>query len=214
MSRFFNRVDGRKILLEAVSVALLGIALGFVANYLSPRGLGLAHDYFPGRPLDPDAVVSGKVPNGQPAVQPNSKQEPKQGTESPAVLRLKQNGLQMVDAAQIWELYNDPRYQQQIIVFIDARDDRHFAEGHIPGAHQFDHYHPEKFLGTIFPLCQAAEKVVVYCNGGDCEDSEYAAIMLKDAGIGKEKLFVFVGGITEWRAKKHPIETGIQSGAE
>jgi rhodanese-related sulfurtransferase len=49
---------------------------------------------------------------------------------------------------------------------------------------------------------------VVYCNGGECEDSEFAAIMLRDAGVPREMLFVFAGGIVEWKAAGLPVETG------
>ena len=48
----------------------------------------------------------------------------------------------------------------------------------------------------------------MYCHGGDCEDSEFAAIMLKDNGIAKEKLFVYGGGITEWTDHGLPVEIG------
>jgi|SRR5215471_6015296 len=211
MSRFFNRADGKKILKEATLVAILGISFGYLANYFSPKGLGLSHNYFPGNTRS----------SNPPATETNSKTPPPNfgtngntvsASESPAALRLKQNGLQMVDAAQMFQLFNDPRYGQHLVVFIDARDDKHYAEGHIPGAYQFDHYHPEKYLATIFPVCQSAEQVIVYCNGGDCEDSEYAAIMLRDAGIPNQKLFVYSGGITEWTAKKFPLETGAQPG--
>jgi rhodanese-related sulfurtransferase len=107
------------------------------------------------------------------------------------------------------ELFHDPRYAQNQVVFIDARNDDEFQEGHIPGAHQFDHFHYEKFLPTIVPLCQAAQQIVVYCGGGDCELSEFAATMLaNDLGVAKEKLGVYGGGMNEWKSKGLPIETG------
>jgi rhodanese-related sulfurtransferase len=210
MSRFINLTDGKKILKEAVLVAILGISFGFLANSISPKGLGLSHNYFPGKTSGSNSSASetnSKTPLPNIGTSTNTNLE----SESPAAQRLKQNGLQMVDAMQMMQLYKDSRYGQHLIVFIDARDDKHFAEGHIPGAYQFDHYHPEKYLGTIFPVCQSAEQVVVYCNGGECEDSAYAAIMLRDAGIPNQKLFVYSGGITEWAAKKLPLETGDHS---
>jgi rhodanese-related sulfurtransferase len=57
-------------------------------------------------------------------------------------------------------------------------------------------------------------KVVVYCNGGECEDSEFAAIMLRDAGVPREALFIYAGGITEWKAQRLPMEAGARRSGE
>jgi len=91
---------------------------------------------------------------------------------------------------------------------INARDEQHYREGHIPGACEFDPYHPEKYFATVLPVCQAAEQIVLYCNGGDCDDSESAAITLRDVGIANQKLFVYTGGITEWTTNGLPVEIG------
>jgi len=113
-----------------------------------------------------------------------------------------------VDNARVVELFHDPRYAQNLVVFIDARGDKEYEEGHIPGAHQFYHLQFEKYLSTIVPLCQAAQQIVVYCGGGDCELSEFAATMLaNDLGVPKEKLSVYGGGMNEWKDKHLPIET-------
>ena len=54
-----------------------------------------------------------------------------------------------------------------------------------------------------------------YCNGGDCDDSEHAAIMLRDSiGIPKEKVFVYGGGITEWATNGLPIELGPRNSGQ
>lgn len=65
----------------------------------------------------------------------------------------------------------------------------------------------------MLPVCQAAAAVMVYCTGGDCEDSEYAAISLGKAGIANEKLYVFKGGITEWTSNSLPVKTGARINA-
>ena len=125
-----------------------------------------------------------------------------------AVARLKEKGLQAVDGPEAMQLFRDPQYELESIVFIDARDDRHYQEGHIPGAYQFDRYYPEKHLPAVLPACLNARNIVVYCTGGNCEDSEFAALMLKEAGVPQERLAVYVGGMTEWIAKAWPVEVG------
>ena len=124
---------------------------------------------------------------------------------------LAEKGLQGLESDKAEQLFQDPRYQSDQIIFIDARDDKHFDEGHIPGAYQLDRFRPEAYLPAVLPACTRAEQVVVYCNGGACEDSLFAAEMLRDNGLVKnEKLFVYTGGIADWQAKGRPVETGAR----
>lgn len=191
----------KKVLFEALFVAAAGVIVAFAANALSPRGLKLSQDYFHGETLPvPRAKATGTAPASSTNATPDA-----------VVARLVEKGLQVVNGGQVSELFHDPLYQQGAIIFIDARNDEHYQGGHIPGAYQFDNYHPENYMGTIFPLCQAAQKVVVYCNGGNCEDSQFAALTLRDAQIPNEKLFVYTGGITEWTNRGHEVEIGARN---
>ena len=188
----------KRVLLEALLVVAVGAAVAFAANALSPRGLKLTEDYFHGETLP------------VPRTGTNRTTIVASGTNSadPVVARLKEKGLQVVNAEQAAELFHSALYQEGGIIFIDARNDEHYQGGHIPGAYQFDNYHPENYMGTVFPLCQSAQKIVVYCNGGNCEDSQFAALTLRDAQIPNEKLFVFTGGITEWTNRGNAVELG------
>jgi rhodanese-related sulfurtransferase len=192
----------KSIFLEALVVAIVGSVLAFAGNALSPRGLSLGRNYFPAPPSHSSHLA-------YPAT--NSPALPGTITDSSAAVaaRLKAEGLQFLDDNQTLALFNDLARLENKIIFIDARDEPHFKEGHIPGAYQFDRYHPENYLVMIVPVCQQAEKIVVYCTGGECEDSEFAARFLKDdLQIPAEKLFVYGGGITAWKTAKRPIETG------
>lgn len=191
----------KKVLLEAVLVGLVGAVLAFAANALSPYGLKLNRNYFPGdtpgkiEPVGPRAATGTNQTTGAAGKSLREK--------------LNEKGLSLVDNAKMVELFHDPRYAQNLVVFIDARGGEDYEKGHIPGAHQFDHFHFEKYLTTIVPLCQGAQQIVVYCGGGDCELSENAALMLgNDLGVPKEKLSVYGGGMNEWREKLLPVESG------
>ena len=189
----------KRVLLEALLVAAAGAIVAFGANALSPRGLRLTQDYFHGETLP---VARAKTnPTDVSGVTNATAQDP-------VIARLKEKGLQVVNGEQALHLFQDPLYQQGATIFIDARNDEHYQGGHIPGAYQFDNYHPENYMGTIFPLCQSAQKIVIYCNGGNCEDSQFAALTLRDAQIPNEKLFVYTGGITEWTNHGYAIELG------
>ena len=199
-----ERPGAAKILLEALAVLAVGIAVALIANQISPRGLVLTRNYFPQGPKNHVPVATGV---GSPGGTANTNP----AAISPAQLlaaRLREQGLQLMDGRQAVQQFHDPRFQQGNIVFVDARDETRYQEGHVPGAYEFDPYRPEKYFATVFPACQAAEQVVVYCEGGDCDDSESAAITLRDVGISTNKLFVYGGGITEWATNGLPIEVG------
>jgi len=194
----------KNVLLEVLLVVIAGAAFAFAANEISPRGLALTRDYFP--------AGTGRLMSATPLANP-----PRNATGTnfvaltPAQLlaaELKEKGLQLIDGSQAARLYHDPRFRQDVVVFVDARDEQRYREGHIPGAYEFDPYRPEKYFAAVLPVCQAAEQIVVYCNGGDCDDSETAAILLRDVGIANQKLMVYEGGITEWATNGLPVEMG------
>lgn len=195
----------RTIVVEAAIVAIVGAGLALAANELSPRGLTLSRDYFPkGTNAIPAAAKPVQVADSPAATNESSEADQLSG-------RLRDKGLQEVKRSQVDVFFHDPRAQDGRIVFVDARDEDHYQEGHIPGAYELDPYHPEKKLETVLPLCEAAEEVVVYCTGGDCEDSDTAALLLRDAGVPGRKLFVYGGGFEDWEANHLPVETGARN---
>jgi rhodanese-related sulfurtransferase len=190
----------KRVLIEALVVSALGLALALVANWVSPRGLSFARNYFPTTakekiPASSNVTVAAQTTNPASHASPET-----------VAARLREKGLQPIDGEEALRLFRDPQYEQELIVFVDARDDRHYQEGHIPGAYQFDHFHPQNYLPAVLPACQHAEQIVVYCNGGNCEDSEFAALALKDAGVPQ----------TPWLCRGHdgmgskgrPVEVG------
>jgi rhodanese-related sulfurtransferase len=198
----------RRTLLEALLVAAIGAVLAFVANGVSPHGLVLNQNYFPGA----QPSLPGRGIGSQPALASGAK------TNSTAELlaaRLRQDGLQLADSNLVMQIFRDPQRDQDGAVIIDARDDEHYEAGHIPGAYHFDHFHPENYLSTVVPVCLTAQRIVFYCNGGDCDISEHAAITLRDSvGIPKEKVFVYGGGMAEWTSNGLPVEIGARNSGQ
>jgi rhodanese-related sulfurtransferase len=188
--------------LEGLLVALLGAVVAFLANAVSPRGLTLSRDYFPGASRPPTAIPVAERPPGVGV----------SNSLSPFDLlaaHFKEKGLQLADSNQVIRLFHDPRMEQNLVLFIDARPDEEYRQGHIPGAWQYYYVRRENYIAAIAPLCQSAEQVVVYCGGGHCELSEFAAIDLRDIlAVPKEKLLVYGGGFTEWTTNQLPIEEG------
>ncbi len=200
----------RAVFSEALLVAAAGLLIALAANALSPRGLRLSRNYFPDlRVASSNSTVTS---NNLATVG-----TPSAGTNLPAdptALRLQQHGLKLAGSSEAFEFFQDPRFEQGLIVFVDARDDEHYAAGHIPRAWQLNHYRPEGYMPVILPACLAAMKVVVYCNGGECEDSEFAAVMLRESGVPAENLVVYAGGITDWTAQGRPVESGVRGSGQ
>jgi|KBSSwiStaDraftv2_1062776.scaffolds.fasta_scaffold279104_2 rhodanese-related sulfurtransferase len=207
----------KRLMVETAAVLLTGAVIALLANLLSPRGLSLTRDYFPASKPAPTAGAPGATHNTGSA--PPGPLAPGTPADAAAVVekaaaRLKEKGLQPMAHAEVERLFRDPRFEQERVLFVDARDDHHYEAGHIPGAYQFDRYFPERYFPTLLPACQTAEQIVVYCTGGNCEDSEFAAMALRDAGIAADRLAVYVGGITEWNTKGGPMELGARKSGQ
>lgn len=194
---------------EGALVAVVGAALAFAANALSPRGLLLSKNYFPGTSVALPSPV-GMLTNttGAASATTNSLLDLLSA-------RLQADGLQLADSNRVVQFFHDPRREQDGVIFMDSRDEEHYRAGHIPGAYLFDRFHPENYLTNVLEACLTAQEIVFYCNGGECDDSEHAAIMLRDSiGIPKEKIFVSGGGITEWATNGLPIELGPRNSGQ
>ncbi len=199
------KAEIRAVLVEAAIVAVGGFGLALAANQISPRGLDLSRNYFP---TGTNKVVALPMPvqtNGA-SVATNEPTEADQLSE-----RLRGKGLLEVKRSQVESLLRDPRARDGRVIFIDARDEDHYNAGHLPGAYELDPYHPERQLGTVMPACQAAEKIVVYCTGGECEDADTTAILLGENGIPGKKIFVYGGGFAEWDEAHLPLEAGARN---
>jgi rhodanese-related sulfurtransferase len=187
---------------EALVVGLVGVAVASLANALSPRGLSLTRNYFPTARVASATHSPPGHPDAGALVSTNM-------ASTHAVLaHLEAQGLQAIEGAAVEQLFHDPRYAQERIVFVDARNDHAYLEGHIPGAYQLDYYRAEDYLPVVLPACLHAEIVVVYCNGGDCEDSEFTALTLREEGVPAESLRVYLGGMNDWEQSGRPVETG------
>ncbi len=193
----------KKILLEGLWVAAIGAAVAFAANALSPHGLKLDLDYFHQGRQAHDVAATNLNP-GAATLLTNSSIER-------VTAQLKAEGFQLVDSNRVSQLYNDPRREAGLVIFIDARDQEDYQHGHIPGAFEFYNPYQGKYIGTVMEACQVAPQVVVYCHGGDqCDDSMQTARTLRDDLhlVPNTNLFVYVGGITEWCTNGLPVEAG------
>lgn len=87
------------------------------------------------------------------------------------------------------------------ILFIDARDNISFSEGHILGAISPIPY--DGMVDKIFSDYGFNEPFVVYCDDAECGLSEDLAYKLQEDGFSK--IYVFSGGWNQWLKAKLPV---------
>lgn len=87
-------------------------------------------------------------------------------------------------------------------VVLDARNDRAFARGHLPGAIQCDPYNLDSTFDYALSMALGAERVVIYCHGGNCEDSYLLAQELVGHGVFAERIYIFKPGWEAWQARQ------------
>ena len=89
------------------------------------------------------------------------------------------------------------------IHFVDAREPKLYAEGHIAGAVNIPFERLAEYGEITIPK---ADLVVIYCDGGDCHlSNDLAEYMLQN---GWQRLAVYEGGWEEWSKETEFIATG------
>jgi rhodanese-related sulfurtransferase len=89
-------------------------------------------------------------------------------------------------------------------VVFDARPERPFREGHVPGARSLPAVESgQKLPAEVLELARE-RTLVVYCEGGDCQSSLALAKRLHDEGF--RDIRVMTGGWEEWKKAGLPEE--------
>jgi rhodanese-related sulfurtransferase len=95
-------------------------------------------------------------------------------------------------------------------VFLDARRSRDYAQGHVAGARSFPVWESEVLKERVEAFVAEGRDgslpVVLYCSGGDCEDSHMLAQALFGAGF--ENLLVYRDGFPDWVKRGGEVGTG------
>lgn len=183
----------RKTIIEMLVVAAVGLTLGVVANAVRGSGsLQWNKSYFASTPAPSADVESPAGSNetasdtGQPAKQPYQK----------------------ITVDEVVDIVGDPDYDRGQFVFVDARNKKSFAEGHINGAMRCYHYELDSCIEGLLEVALGAEKVIVYCNGGECDDSKYMCQELIQRGVPEQAVYLFEGGWEKWLEEEMPYVEG------
>lgn len=184
----------KSLLFETGKVLIVGLVVAWLANRVSPRGLHLGRDYFSDPRLRVAAPESGR--SESPSPRPHAAE---------ALHRVSE-----ITSDQALGFFRESRRRPGGVIFVDARKESSFLEGHVPEAYPLDRFYPETSLPAVMTAGGTAEIVVVYCAGGTCEDSHYAALQLLEAGLQESRVRVYAGGFHDWTARHRPVERGVR----
>ena len=205
----------RKAAIEIVILAIVAVALGFTANGVRAKGsVDLEKNYFSvGWEIVNDRV---KEPTPRAEVSgPMQEAGESQGHQlvaappTPCEKKSKhpEHPYQVISFEDVVAVFNDPKTAMGANVFVDARAAVVYEDGHIPCAVQADAYEIADCIDDLLDHVLGAEKVIVYCNGGDCEDSIFLCRDLVNADVPYDAIYLYPGGCQEWQEKGMPVAT-------
>lgn len=96
-------------------------------------------------------------------------------------------------------------FEKDLALFVDARDQWEFAEGHIKGAYNL----PSYMFEEAFPKFSSFPKdtlMIIYCGDDDCGMSKKLAVDLVRKGY--RKVFIYTDGWKIWEMNNFPTGKG------
>lgn len=93
-------------------------------------------------------------------------------------------------------------------VFIDARSESDYDDGHIPGAVSVPLLSFEDNIEKFYETYPTDTPLITYCSGRECQDSHELATFLRD--IGYTNVNVFIDGYPVWQDHGFPVESGSE----
>ena len=95
-------------------------------------------------------------------------------------------------------------FDKDEVLFVDARSQNDYDNGHIPGAVSLPVGRFEERIESFLNRYPPEQPIITYCSGRTCEDSHDLAQSLSDVGFTHVR--VFIDGFPGWEAEGHPIE--------
>ncbi|MBY0113877.1 MAG: hypothetical protein K2Y21_13755 [Phycisphaerales bacterium] len=191
---------------RSLAIIGLGCILGAADSWLRPTVITLKDN--------PTGAVRGAAPLEAPAPQtapgrPAPAQQASGEAKPSEQLKDEATKQQMPNAASLGLMIDSKAAKtlfDQGVVFLDARIQKEYDEGHIPQAFLLN----SSMFGTsaadeAMKVMDANQPVVIYCGGGDCDASKNVAILLQQAGF--KQLHIIEKGYPEWKELGYPIET-------
>ena len=91
--------------------------------------------------------------------------------------------------------------------FVDARDYEAYKTLHVEGAISIPFHSEDKLhlMSKMEDLLTSVPKIVIYCDGSECNLSKLLAEDLVKFGIEREKIIIFKYGFEIWKKANYPV---------
>ncbi|MFZ0455247.1 MAG: rhodanese-like domain-containing protein [Ignavibacteriaceae bacterium] len=102
-----------------------------------------------------------------------------------------------INLKQAYELF------KKNIVFIDARENADYKEGHIKNSLNLPYYDFDSYKQILKDIPKSSI-IVTYCAGTDCDLSILLGKQLFESGY--KRVYIFFGGWNDWLNVNYPVE--------
>ena len=203
-----QRVGWSRVLI----LVLLAVVCAAVSNLAASKERKMAWVGTYSRALDasPAGGESASVPAPAPAVSQTSSTTPASSPNAAAANAPAKTFVPHPDRASV-EIGTDDAEQLfgEKRLFLDARRTTVYADGHIPGARSFPIWESDiadRVKAFYEEGLDQNAPIVIYCSGGDCEDSHMLAEKLYMVGFNN--LLVYKDGFPGWQKRGLPAVKG------
>ena len=163
---------------QAMALICISLLLALAWNHFSVSRIQYGYDYYPAiDPVETEPVTAKEV--------------------KPSRL-VDWRGRGKISQVGFAEIVSNNNLEKKRWALVDARKDELFNESHIRGAMKFNRYRLAHDLPKVLPKCMAADLVIIYCQGGKCEDSHIAKKILKQSGLKSDNIVILEGGVKQW----------------
>ncbi|HEY3204277.1 MAG TPA: rhodanese-like domain-containing protein [Thermoanaerobaculia bacterium] len=100
-------------------------------------------------------------------------------------------------------------FARKSVPILDARRTSVYRDGHIAGARSFPVWEADvddRVKAFFAEGLNQSAPIVIYCSGGDCEDSHMLAQKLYFVGF--DNVLVYKDGFPDWQKRGLPVRTG------
>lgn len=206
-----------KIVYEIIVIVFASIIIALAYNFTLPKPLPLIREKVEPAKID-DSILFGNSYNNlsDQTSESNEKsadivtktEKPKTDslivskneeittkTDKKEIIEAHTNLEKSVTYEQLLKIINNPDF-----IIIDARNPENYAKDRIGNAiNIFPYGDEQQMMNAIFSL-PADKKLLVYCDGGNCDSSHKLAELL--IALGYKKVFIYTGGWEEWTLKR------------
>lgn len=99
-------------------------------------------------------------------------------------------------------------FERDEALFLDARPESQYAEGHIKGALNLPWQDLDRYFLEVVDRLDGPKTIITYCDGVACDLSHELTLFLKEMGF--EKVYVLVNGWSLWKEAGFPVERGLR----